>query len=585
MEVCKMKLLTHFLLTLIVISIGFTTSAAQNDLTTPVLSDGNNSENQQAIEKQAHLLLDQVIAGIGPLKLPENRSRLEIMAADLLWKHDQARARSLFSDAAANVIELEKQPGKGPDQFFDRRQSSAQLRQELVLTAARRDPAFAFELFQRTRQQKAAPPVGRVPENEAYLEQLLLTQTTAVDPDLAIRKAEAMLDRGEFSVAIVSVLEQLQAQNKAGAARLTEKILGRLQPDTLLASYGATSLALGILRAEPQPSEALTAAQSDLAAKPGVSMAAYRQLLETVVGVALKASPNRQDNARDLLLNLRPMLSQIEQYFPARAQAVRQKISELNDHNKTSPGMDQLTYLTPQGTSNNLYTAAASASSDMRDRLYQQAAFKALDEGSAERARQIANDHLDTKMRNVVLQRIAAEQQLRSGESQHLEELRQTLEVISNDDRVSLLLQLTEATKADNPKHSRQFLDEAFGLVTRPAARYKQLEDQLQVAHVLGAVEPQWSLDLLESGINKLNELLSAAASLSGFEVHIFKLGEMPLPGHSQLGAVVVRYGQELAILAKSDFGRALAAADQFQYPESRLFARMSIVQAVLGKE
>ena len=109
-----MKILTHFLLTLIVVGIVFTSSAAQNDLTPQALSDGDKTESKETIEKQAHLLLDQVIAGIGPLKLPENRSRLEIVAADLLWKRDQARARALFSDAAANVIELEKQPAGCP---------------------------------------------------------------------------------------------------------------------------------------------------------------------------------------------------------------------------------------------------------------------------------------------------------------------------------------------------------------------------------------------------------------------------------------------------------------------------------------
>lgn len=574
-----MKILTHFLLTLIVVSIGFTSSAAQNELAAPV-SDGNESESKETIEKQAHLLLDQVIAGIGPLKLPENRSRLEIVAADLLWKRDQARARALFSDAAANVIELEKQPAGGPDQIFDRHQSFSQLRQELVLTAARHDPAFAYELFQRTQQPKTQD--GRVPESEAYLEQLLLTQAISTDPDLAVRKAEAMLDRGEYSGTIVAVLENLQDQNKPGAARLAEKIVGRLQPDTLLASYGATSLALAILRIGPQPP---AAEPPDSAGNAGISMAAYRQLLETVIAVALKATPNKPDNARDLLLNLRPLLTQIEQHFPARAQAVRQKMGELNDHDKTRAGMDQLTYLTPQGTSENLYTAAASTAPDMRDRLYQQAAFKAVDEGSAERARQIANDHLDTKMRSIVLERIAAEQRLRSGKSQQLEELRQTLAATVDHDRVSLLLQLAEATKTDDAKHPRQLLDEAFGLVTREATSYKQFEDQLQVARALGAMDPQRSFDLLESGINKLNELLSAAASLSGFEVHIFKPAEMPLPGNSKLGAVVIRYGQELGILAKRDFRRASAAADQFQYPESRLFARLSIVQAVLGRE
>lgn len=606
-----MKASIRFFLTLFIFAAGAVSATAQ-DMTGQPMPAEPTTERPNAIVEQAYLLLEDVVAGTQTLKLPENRSRLEITAADLLWKRDEVRARSLFLEAADNVVELKRQTGRSIDQTFEQHQSAAQLRQELVLTAAKHDPALAYQLFQRTRQQKAGPPDGRAPEDETYLEQLLLTQTMATDPDLALRKAEGMLERGEYSVAIVSVLEQLQEQDKPRAARLTEKILVRLQADTLLTNYSALSLALGILRAGPRPSEPLPAAQPDSAGStPGFSLPAYQNLLETVVVVALKATPNtfvrlrgmqrdvrgvhsvesasaapnQQYNARDLLLNLRPLLPQIEQYLPARSQAVRQKINELDDNNKPREGLDQLTYLIQQGTSNNLLTAAASAPPEMRDSLYQQAALKALDEGSVEGARQIANDHLDTQMRSVVFHRIAAQQQLRKGKSTQLEELRQTLEVTSNHDRVSLLLQLAEATKTDNPKHSRQFLDEAYGLVTRPAKSYKQLEDQLQVAHVLAAIEPQRSLEVLESGINKLNELLPAAASLSGFEVHIFRHGEMPFPGNSQLGAVVVRYLQELAILAKSDFRGALGVADQFQYPEARLLARLSIVQAVLGRE
>ncbi|HKR14800.1 MAG TPA: hypothetical protein VJT15_22230 [Pyrinomonadaceae bacterium] len=556
-----MKSLICFLLTLNIFVANAVSATAQDQTAPP-----------NAIEDQAYLLLEDVIASTQTLKLPQNRSRLQITAADLLWKRDQSRARSLFTDAAANLLELKKQTDKSFDQNFGQQESATQLRHELVLTAARYDPALAYELFERTRQQKARAPDGRASDDETYLEQLLLTRVMATDPDFAQRKAEAMLDRGEFSVTIVSVLEKLQEKNKPSAAQLTEKILDRLKPDALLASYGATSLALGMLRAEPRSSE-----------QPS---AAYRQLLETVVNTALKPvtslTPNQLDNARDLLLNLRALQPQIDQHLPARAQAVRQKISEQSDSNKPRNGLDQLTYLTQQGTSNNLLTAAASVPSEARAPLYQQAAVKALDEGNADRARQIANDHLDANMRGVVFKRIAAEQQLRNGKAAQLEELRQILEGSSKSDRVSLLLQLVEATKTDNPKYSRQFLDEAFGLVTGPAKTYKQLEDQLQVAHVLGSIEPQRSLELLESGVTKLNELLSAAESLSGFEVHIFKPGEMPVPGNSMLGSMVVRYSQELAILAKSDFRRAVAAAEQFQYPESRQFARLSIVQAVL---
>lgn len=562
-----MKVCNRFFLTFVIFAAIAVSATAQDNPAQSIPAEPA-SERSNAVEEQAYSLLEDVIAGTPPLKLPENRSRLQIIAADLLWKRDQARARSLFLDAAANVVELEKQTRKTGDQTFGQRESAARLRHELVLTAARHEPALAYQLLQKTRQQKTAPRDGQVPADETYLEQLLLSQIVAKDPPLALQKAEGILDRGEYSLAILSVLEELQEQDKSGAARLTEKIVSRLQADTLLNNYSAQSLALGILRTVPRSSGP-----------------AHQQLLETVVVAALQ-----NHNAKDLLLNLRPLLPQIEQYLPARLPAVRQKISAL-ENDKSRAGLDKLTYLTQQGTSGNLLTAAASAPSEMRNSLYQQAALKALDEGSVDGARQIANDHLDSQMRKAVFQRIATQQQLRKGESAQLEELRQTVEMSSNYDRVGPLLQLAEATKTDNPKDSRRLLDEAYGLVTRPATNYKQLEDQRQVAHVLAAIEPQRSLQVLELGINQLNELLRAAASLSGFEVNIFSHGEMSLPGNSQLGAEVVRYGQELSILAKgnasdlSNFRSAVAAADQLQYPEARLFVRVSILKAVLGRE
>jgi hypothetical protein len=577
-----MKVSIRFFLTLIIFA-GSTMSATAQDITTPSVPAEPATERPNAIEEQAYQLLEDVIAGTQSLKLPENRSRLQMITADLLWKRDPARARSLFSEAAANVVELERQTAKKLDETLGQRQSAAQLRQELILTAARREPALAYELFQKTRQ--------RVLEEEAHLEQLLLTQIMTKDPVLASQKAEGLLERGEYSLAIVSLLELLQNKDKSAAARLTEKILVRLQADTLLNNYAALSLALGILRTGPRPSEPLPAAQSDSPrTMPAFSVPAYQQLLETVVGAALKATQpatgaqNQQHNVRDLLLNLRPLLPQIEQYLPARSQTVRQKINALEDHHKPRLGLDKLTYLTQQGTSSNLLIAASSAPSEMRDSLYQQAAFKALDEGSVEGARQIANDHLDSQKRKLVFQRIAAQQQLRRGESAQLEELRQALEMTSTHDRVGTLLQLAEVTK-DSAKESRRFVDEAYGLATRPATNYKQLEDQRQVAHALAAIDPQRGLQVLESGVNLLNELLPAAASLSGFEVQIFSDGEMPLPGNSQLGAEVLRYGQELSNFAVIDFRSAVAVAEQFQYPEARLFARLSILQAVLRRE
>src|SRR5258707_7282975 len=57
-------------------------------------------------EKNAYRLLDQVIDEAQSLRLTENRVRVQISAADMLWDQNQGRARSLFSMAADGVAEL-----------------------------------------------------------------------------------------------------------------------------------------------------------------------------------------------------------------------------------------------------------------------------------------------------------------------------------------------------------------------------------------------------------------------------------------------------------------------------------------------
>jgi hypothetical protein len=88
---------------------------------------------------------------------------------------------------------------------------------------------------------------------------------------------------------------------------------------------------------------------------------------------------------------------------------------------------------------------------------------------------------------------------------------------------------------------------------------------------------------VVDQGIAQLNELLNAAALLNGFEVDIFKEGELPLAGGSRLSDMVARYGQELATLAKLDFVRAQTSAGKFQLPEPRLFSQLAMVRNVLG--
>jgi hypothetical protein len=293
----------------------------------------------------------------------------------------------------------------------------------------------------------------------------------------------------------------------------------------------------------------------------------------------------RQSNARMMLISLQTMLPQIDQYLPERAQAVRQKLTDLGMGNSANLSFgSQMQTAMQQGTSDSLVTAASTAPPQMQPRLYQQAAQKAVDEGNPDRALQIANDHLDETGRNSIMQAVDFKRMATTASPEKLNEIKQKLAALPSDsDRVKYLIDLSTATQKDNPKLALRFLDDARTLVSKRVTSYKEFEDQLKVADAFAAVDSKRSFEVLELGIGQLNELLSAAAVLNGFEVDIYKEGELSLRSDSDLVSMVARYGQELASLAKVDFDHARMTADRFQLTEPRLNARLSIVQSIMG--
>lgn len=602
---------------------------AQEDAKLPP-TDEEQQKQKAEREKKAFAILDQVVDEAQMLKLVENRVRVQIGAADLLWQRNEGRARSLFALAADGVAEMLRKTTLDTT-LNDRRRSNqartpAQLRQELVLTAARRDATLAYQLLAATRP--AAPTTDanntRGVDSEDNLEQRLLAQVAALDPRLALQNAEQMLDKGQYSRSLAEVLAQLQTKDKEAAAKLEDKMIKRLQSANMLSTLDAGILALSLLRSGPRVAENPTSESSGTPRNTGQVLApsAYAGLMGSVIDAALKAAPqsvtnqrtpNRsrgrnnpggggggqsvvaaeptaaeleQSNARRLLGGLQVLLPQIDQYLPARGQAVRQKTTELGmDDNRGVRMRDVLSGM-QQGTSDSLLAAAPSAPPMMQSRIYQQAALKALDEGNADRARQIANDHLEAAARDSVLRAVDFRQTSEKVDGSKMDGVRQALSGLrSDDERIDFLLQLSNTARQHNPKLAEELLDEARQFTNRRASSYQHFEQQLRVADAFKNLEPARSFEILEPGIVQLNELLSAAATLSGFEVNVFQDGELPLEGRNGLSNMVSRYGQVLGGLAKSDFDRSQTLANRFQLSEARIVARLSIVRSMLGLE
>jgi hypothetical protein len=54
--------------------------------------------------------------------------------------------------------------------------------------------------------------------------------------------------------------------------------------------------------------------------------------------------------------------------------------------------------------------------------------------------------------------------------------------------------------------------------------------------------------------------------------------------GGSGLSSTIYLYSEQLAQLAKTDFGRSETLAGRFQFTEPRILARLTIVQGAFGK-
>jgi hypothetical protein len=468
--------------------------------------------------------------------------------------------------------------------------------------------------------------LGEVVNPDENLEQMLLSRVAFSDPKLALQNAEQFLEKGEFPRSLSSVLSQLQEKDKEAATKLEDKLVQRLQSVNLATNLDAGNLAVGLLTPGPRPAstnnDSATEGAPPAPKKSGqlLSESSYQDVMRAVIDAALRATPApagqrtanagrgraramvvgagqppavqsalteaevEQNNSRMLLNQMQSLLPKIDQYLPERAQAVRTKLAELGGNNAPRGfDMRQVQTAMQSGDAGNLEAIAAAAPPQLQNRIYQQAAMKALEEGNVDKARSIANDHLEPNTRATVSQAIDFRLMADKIETGRIEEVRQTVAGLSNDNqKIDLLLQLATAAQKKNPKLARPLLDEAQRLVSRPATNYQQMDAQLRVARGFATLDPTRSFQVLEPGILQLNELLAAAAVLNGFETNVFKDGELPLQASSGLGNMVNRYSQELAQLAKTDFERAQTLVNRFQLPEPRIQARLAIAQGVL---
>jgi hypothetical protein len=553
---------------------------------------------KKELEQKALVMLDEIIKDAQSFKVTENRLRLKAAGASLLWKHDEARARILFKETMAGIVDLLNNQDEDDAPSSHMLPGITQLRREVVQMLATRDPRMARDFLRATRPagQPQTPDNGRYGElyGDLQLEYNLATQITRTDPKQSLEIAEENLSKG-FSYELINTLSALKEKDHEAAAKLANGMVAKLRSENLASNGEAANVAAGMLGLIFDSAEEASGKETKKS-EPLLDQQGMRELLEMNINLALNSPPYS-----GRLHTLEGLMPQIQKYAPARVAELRRKMAqykvtsgddeEEGGDDEASPDWEKYQATLEKGTAEELLAAAAKAQPGIREGLYNAAAMKFAAKGDVDKAREIINKNIDDpSMRKNLLSQIDQQASLSAAEQGKMEQVRKSLANLrTNEERVVALTQIATMLAAKGEqKIARQLFEEAQSLVNYRARNVTQLGAQLMVVQAYARLNPERSLTMLEPIVDQLNELLAAAVTLGSFilDEEVMRDEEIRIEVFTtMLPFVSQRFVPDLRTLASFDFDRTRALAERFQRDEVRMMARLLVVQSVLGEE
>lgn len=608
------SLFSLFTLSLLLISTVIAQTPAAQDSAKSGQKKTDQAKQQESLEKKALALLEDVLKEAANLRLAENRIRAQASAAEMLWKHDEKRARALFKQAADSFVELlanEEESASnqtyviidGPamnqlGRYPALSQVRTQLRQELLQMLGAHDAKLARDFLRATSRPVNREEMGYSNMNgDTEMDLSIAARVAESDPKQALEIAEENLEKG-LPYGLANVLSQLQKKDRESAAKLTGGIMKKLRSENMATNHEAAMFALMLLQQQGEAGGVDSSSDEARAASARTSALdenTVRELIDMIVTAALSQAASKTSDSDDedsggatpLLGSINSLMPQIEKYAPSRAPLLRKKMTEY----ETTLDPNQRAYkefesVIEKGDSRAIMEAASKADPEMKKALAGQAIAKAFAEGEFDRARQLINEFItDAGQRKQMLASLDRQMLQRASMLGKLDEARTLLSRLPPEERAAMLAQFAMAAIGRGDKKlALQLLDEARNSVSAQATNYVELGALLQIARSYVAVDPARSFDIIEPTIDQLNTLVAAVATLDGFEYwQHFKDGEMIGAGPSVVITTTLQCARDLAPLSRADFDRARAAADRFSRSEVRVMARLSVVQGVLS--
>ncbi len=561
---------------------------------------------QKELEKKTLNLLDEVIGAAWGLKLPANRSYVLATAADLLWPHDEKRARNLFWEALnslnlpayqtldeTNAKESNNPakpartngPTREPLQDVNQYYATVETRREFLRQVARHDPQLALDMMRSTRQPPPPQTTGAFrAADDSDLEEEIAFAAAANDPKRTLQIAHESMAKG-LTFQILNLLNQVMQKDQDTGAQLAGEIIAKLKTENFSTSTYAPYIAIQLLqlsrtggaifRASVSPNSSFKRLKLDDDQK--------RDLVDMLTDAAFNLT-----KPQNLLQNIRFLMPEIEQYAPDRAAKLKVQLTEFN---RTLPqpqrDWNDFNAMFENATPEELIKAANRVADDQRAALFYRAAAKAVARGESDRYRELITSQVESEdQRKIALDSLAYEQMyydISQGKADDLEKLLPLIR--AREQRAIAMSQLAMLLdKKDQHDEAVKLLDDARAMVKVDLANETQSNALLAVMLGYALVDPPKAFVMIEPIIDRANDDISKLLLVDKIvKSGAVKNGEIVMQQPQiPLESSMLRYSPGVVALGKADFDRTKGLADRFQRNELRIVARLLLAQALL---
>jgi len=521
--------------------------------------------SQQVNDKQkAYKVLEALAEQIGSLQSGENRARMGSNIAESLWTHNEPRAREIFALVIKEIKAGLEHDEKDPDPVRTR-QVFLKLREDTALRIGAHNPELALQSLQDTKRND----VYISDEDENQLNVRLAMVVAGRNPDLALKLGRESLRQGVSESQLILMFVLNKTSRVHASALLAEMV--KIVPNQSIGNVMKNEQFYFMLARDVEPT---------LGRDP-----AFRDLMNYFTDVALKIGCGRKEPLKDdngFCYRLGVVVPLMEKVDAKRVAPLKHLARNAGFPYEWVPELNHYADVYQTGSVDDLLSMNRTYPefSDV-GQIY--AIRKLIDAGDFERARKLLNELTwqEESSKQLAIKEVADAERI-VNEDTSAELFTRAKELPDESYTFHYLFRMATEIGPKNPQTTLKLLDRASEFLDKVPPEKWQMQWQIGMAVRYCQVKSDRCFTIMESVIRKLNELVTAATKLNGFDNRYLRNGEWNMTAEGGVGSLLTMLAQNAVYFAVCDFDRALALTSQFERREIRMMAQLKLAQGVL---